>query len=970
MSTYPNRHCIRLRRSDAAGFLRPLAQLMSGAVLWIGLDAVPAVARQAPTSDTVVQSLVRDLEWRNIGPANMAGRVMDIEAVESNPSIVLVGAASGGVWKSVNAGTTWQPVFEDYGTSAIGDIAIFQPDPDIIWVGTGEPCTRNSVSWGDGIYKSTDGGRTFTNVGLRDTQVISEVVTHPTNPDIVWVAAQGHLWGYNEERGIFRTTDGGRTWTRLTNGLPDDGRTGASDLVIDPTNPDVLYAGMWERIRSPYNFESGGPNGGIYKTTDGGDTWVRLTNGLPAGETGKIGLDIYRRDPRILIALVEHSYHPPRGGRGNQPPSPEYADMTKLGSGLYRSSDGGETWQFINRENYRPFYFSHIWFDPNNDQRVFMLAGSAQVSEDGGRTFTRNLEGIEGDFHAFWIDPDDSNRFYVGNDKGAYSTYDGGFEFTMFDNMDIGQFYAVSADNRDPYHVYGGLQDSGNWGGVSNSRDVSGILNDHWFKFHSGDGFHTTVDPDDWRTVYTEAQGGSIRRYDAVFRQVGRSIVPTPSTILNFATAVPGYTGSADRLSRDFFRFNWSAALTLSPHDSRTVYLGGNYLFRSRNRGDTWEIISPDLSTNDPVLTNPESGGLTSDVTGAETHATIITVSESPVRPGVIWVGTDDGNIQVTRDDGRTWTNVAGHVPGLPARLWVSRVEASHFDVGTAYVSVDGHRSDDFRPRIFRTTDFGETWTDLSVGLPGGEPVYVVKEDLRNPDLLFAGTEIGVWTSFDGGRAWHRLLNGLPTVPVHDLVIHPRDRDLIAATHGRSIWILDDISPLEELDGSVRAADAHLFENRTATQWHGISRGATRGHFLFRGRNPLTIADRAPQNSPSDLTTSATIDFWLSDDPRGGTVRLEVADLAGNRTFTEDVEAHAGINRYFWSMRFDAPAGSGAGRGGRGGGQGGGGAGRGRFGRGGPQADPGSYVVHLTVDGRTYTGTVSIRNDPALPAGR
>jgi hypothetical protein len=537
----------------------------------------------------------------------------------------------------------------------------------------------------------------------------------------------------------------------------------------------------------------------------------------------------------------------------------------------------------------------------------------------------------------------------------------------MFDNMDIGQFYAVTADNRDPYYVYGGLQDSGNWGGATNSRDASGIFTDHWFKFHSGDGFHTTVDPNDWRTVYTEAQGGSIRRFDAVFRQVGGSITPRPATILNFEEAVPDYTGPQNQLSRDSFRFNWSAALVLSPHDSKTLLFGGNYLFRSTDRGETWQIISPDLSKNDPVMTAPESGGLTSDVTGAETHGTIITISESPVRPGVIWVGTDDGNVQVTRDDGRTWTNVGGNVPGLPGPRWVSRVEASHFDAATAYVSFDGHRSDDYMPHIYRTTDYGATWTDLSAGMPQDEPVYVVKEDLKNPDLLFSGTEFGLYTSLDAGRSWHRLMNGFPTVPVHDLVIHPLYNDLIAATHGRSIWILDDISPLQELRPAVLSADAHLFENRIATQWHGVSRGATRGHFLFRGRNPLTMSDREPQNSPSEIANTATIDFWLREAPSGGRVSIEISDPAGENSFREDIEAHAGINRYYWPMRFDSPAGAQAGRGGRGGG-GGFGGGRGGFG-GGPAAGPGSYVVKLTAGGRTYTGSVSVRLDPGLPGG-
>lgn len=927
------------------------------------LAATLAVAPPALAQTTA--DLTRDLRWRNIGPANMAGRVTDIEAVEADFSRVVVGAASGGAWKSDDAGTTWEPIFEGYGTGNIGDIALFQPNPDIIWIGTGESCTRNSVGWGDGVYKSTDGGKTFTNVGLKDSHHISEVIIHPTNPDIVWVASQGHLWGHAGEKGIYKTEDGGRTWRRLGGGLPDDGRTGASDLVMDPQDPDVLYAALWERIRMPYRFLSGGPNGGVFKSTDGGATWTKLARGLPAGETGKIGLAISRANPRVVMAIVEHGFQP-------APNSADFRDMTKLGTGIYRSEDGGASWTYVNRFNNRPFYYSHIWMDPTDDQRVYVLSGSAQVSEDGGRTFVRELEGISGDFHALWIDPHQSRRFYVGNDKGAYVTFDRGENFVMFDNMDLGQFYAVTADNRDPYWVYGGLQDNGNWGGPSNSRDWNGVLNDHWFKFHSGDGFHTTVDPDDWRTVYTEAQGGSIRRLDAVFRQEGKSIVPTPATVLNFSEVVPGYDGDMDELPSPRFRFNWSSALTLSPHDSRTVLFAGNHVFRSRDRGDTWRIISPDLSTGDTAFTNPWSGGLTRDVTSAETHATVISVEESPVRPGLLWAGTDDGRVHVTRDDGRTWTDVGVNLPRDVQRLWVSRVEPSAFHEGTAYVAKDGHRSDEFRPWIFKTTDFGRTWTKISDGLPDGNPIYVVTEDPKNPDLLYAGSEFAAFVTADGGRTWARLGEGLPTVAVHDLVVHPREGDVIAATHGRSVWILDDVTPLQQLTADVRAADAHLFVQKTATKWKGISRGATRGHMLFTGRNPLTIAQQPPGNSPDELENSATVSFWLRGDP-SGPVTVEIATVDGERSVRHEVEARAGLNRWFWNLRW-APSADEVGAfearmarlreqfGGQlpafFGGQG----------PQGPVVDAGTYVVRLTAAGRTVEGTLTVREDPGLDA--
>ncbi|MEK7380064.1 MAG: hypothetical protein AAB075_03525 [Gemmatimonadota bacterium] len=919
---------------------------------------VLVLARPAQASAQSAQALLAPFEWRNVGPANMAGRVTDIEAVEANPAVVFVGAASGGVWKSTDAGTTWTPIFTDYGSSNIGDIAVFQPNPDIVWVGTGESCVRNSVGWGDGVYKSTDGGKTFSNMGLRGSHHVSEVVTHPINPDIVYLAAQGHLWGHTGEHGVYKTTDGGRTWRALTRGLPNDGRTGASDLVMDPSNPEVLYAAMWERLREPHTFTSGGPNGGIFKSTNGGESWTRLSRGLPTDPTGKIGLAIHRNNPRTLVAIVEHGYQPPPrvDGRAN----PDYRDMTRLGSGIYRSEDGGASWSYLNRYNNRPFYYSHIFIDPTESQRVYLLAGNATVSEDGGRTFGRSLQGISGDFHALWIDPANSDRFYLGNDKGAYASYDRGLHFQMFDNMDIGQFYAVTADNRDPYWVYGGLQDNGNWGGPGNSRDINGVLNDHWFKFHAGDGFHTTVDPNDWRTVYTESQGGRLQRLDAVFRQRGQSITPTPATVLNFGQVMGGYDGPAGQLPRSHFRFNWSAPLILSPHNSRTLYFGGNHLFKSTDRGDTWTIVSPDLTTNDPVLTNPASGGLTSDITGAETHATMITIAESPLVPGTIWVGTDDGNLQLTQDGGQSWTNVRPNIRGVPERTWVSRVESSRHEAGTAYLSFDGHRRDDFAPYLFKTTDYGRTWASLSATLPKDQPVYVVREDPRNPRLLYAGTEFAAYASVDGGATWHRLMNGLPTVPVHDLIVHPRDGDLIAATHGRSIWILDDLGPLQQLNGQVLASEAHLFQNRTATRWAGVTRGATRGHMFFAGRNPLTIAQREPMNSPTDLQNSATVDFYLKAPP-SGPVQIEITDLAGRHRFTGETPAKQGINRYFWNLRFDVdpaaaretPAGAGE--------EGGSGPGRPR----GVEAMAGTYRVRLTVAGKTYQGTVTVREDPA-----
>jgi photosystem II stability/assembly factor-like uncharacterized protein len=933
------------------------------------LASVPfAQAPPAPTSE----SLFGDLRWRNIGPANMAGRISDIEAVEANPAIVYVGSASGGVWKSENAGTTWTPIFENYPVASIGDIAIFQPNPEIIWVGTGEDCVRNSVSWGDGVYKSTDGGKTFVNVGLPESHHIGKVITHPTNPDIAYVAAQGHLWDFNPERGVYRTTDGGKTWQKLTNGLPTDDKTGASDIMMDPSNPDILYAGLWQRLRRPYIFESGSANGGIYKSTNGGNSWTKLTAGLPTGNIGKVGLTIHRNNPRILSAIVEAA---------------SSDDLATPGSGIYRSEDAGATWTYVNNQNSRPFYYSHIQLDPNDPNRLYYMVVPARVSDDGGRTFNRNLTGIEGDFHAMWIDPANSKRFYIGNDKGASVTYDEGHSFIMFDNMDIGQYYAITLDNRDPYYIYGGLQDSGNWGGPSNSRDYNGILTDHWWKFHSGDGFHTTVDPDDWTTVFTETQNGNVRRLDADFRQTGTGVTPRGQNILNLdeVTAREGEEPS--------FRYNWSSPLILSPHNSRTLYLGGNYLMRSTDRGESWSIISPDLSTKDPdYTTRGTPAGFLGERGGAETHATMVSVVESSLRPGVIWVGTDDGNVQLTRDGGTTWANVRDNLPtsDVPARTWVSRVEPSHFDAATAYVSFDGHRNANFRPYIYKTTDYGQTWTNVMANLPAKGPVYVVKEDLRNPSLLFAGTEYGVFASIDGGGSWHRMMSDMPTVAVHDLVIHPRDNDLVAATHGRSLWILDDITPLQQLTPAVLAGGAHAFSNRVTTMWKAVSRGATRGHLMFQGRNPLSMSQREPQNSPSEIQNSATVSFYVGRVP-SDPATIEITETDGDRTFTAEIEVQQGINRYFWPLSFAQPnAGGGRGRQGAAGGaaRGGGrqgaagqqaaagrgrqgaagaGGGRGGGGRGGGAnnaAGPGTYRVKLTIGGEVVNSTIVVRPDP------
>jgi photosystem II stability/assembly factor-like uncharacterized protein len=1016
-----------------------------------GAFAAPQAATTSSGPDPA--SLVRHLHWRSIGPANMIGRISDFEALDSDFTQVLCATASGGVFKSVNAGTTWEPIFDRYGAASIGDVAFFQKDPNIIWVGTGEECVRNSVAWGDGIYKSTDGGKTFARKGLETTQTIARVIPHPTDPNIVYVAASGHPWGYTGDRGLFKTTDGGATWTKLAGGLPNDGKTGAIDLVMSPADPETLYVAFWQRLRRPWRFDSGGPNAGIFKTTDGGATWTKLVQGLPTGNLGRIGLAISRSNPKVLMAIIEATYQPQQTTRqGNEPPkpNPDYEDMTKLGTGIYRSEDGGATWTYKSRQNNRPFYYSHIYINPSDEKLVYWLATSMSVSPDGGKTWNQ-VGGLHPDFHAMWIDPANKNRFYVGQDGGASLTYDSGKTWVFFDNFTAAQFYAVSTDMRDPYYVYGGLQDNGTWGGPSMAREGQ-ILTDFWFNIGGGDGFHTQNDPQDWRTAYCESQGGSIMRVNVETRDT-KQIRPTQANVLNYKEFYPPappekkapapkpgvkppakpaakpeaegpMRGGMERQQTPF-RFNWSTPIRLSEHNAETVFMGGNHLFKSVDRGDHWMIVSPDLTTNDKTKNSPENppkgpgptGGMTPDVTGAETYCTIITFSESPRVPGLIWVGTDDGNVQLTRNDGATWTNITANFydtktgkpkPGVtgarfPAGLWCSRVEASHFDEGTCYVTFDGHRSDDFRPYVFKTTDFGKTWTSITAGIPEDQPVYVIREDPVNRNLLFLGTEFGAFFSRDAGQTWASLSLNLPTVAVHDLLIQPRDHDLIAATHGRGVWIMDDITALRRATDGVIGQDAYVFEpGKPGTRWLTIARGGYgRGDLFFKGENP---------------PTGALVSYYLKDKP-AAPATLEISDpMSQAKTVFILDDAQPGINRVVWDFRFDPAATTtqtlvsnvkrqidpallradltdeqkavlkqaqadlekwgtnfrkvtdiqrrvfSVLRPGGGGFYGG----MGMRGMGGQTAEAGTYVVKLTVAGKTLNGKVTVRQDPML----
>ena len=949
--------------------------------------------------------LIQDLRWRNIGNANLIGRISAVDALDNDWSHVITGSASGGVFKSTNGGISWTPIFDQYGAASIGDVKINQVNPDILWVGTGEECGRNSAAWGDGVYKSTDGGVTFQNVGLQDTFNIGKIALHPKDVNTVYVAAIGNIYGPVGSRGLFKTTDGGRNWTKLTEGLPNDPQTGAIDLVMDPTNPDVLYVSFWQRIRYPWRLNSGGPNSGIFKSTNGGRTWRKLTNTLPVGDMGKIGLAIARSNPKVVMAHIEHGFQPPAmmpapgqpaaaqgGGRagGGGRPNPEYTDMTKLGAGIYRSENGGDTWTFLDRYLSRPFYYNHIGISPLDDKYVFSYNIAYRRSRDGGKTWTTGGGGNGGHcWHAMWHDPHNKNRYYIGHDGGLNLTHDDGANDIRFENLNVTQYYAISADMREPYYICGGLQDAGSSCGPSATR-AQGIYLDQWFNISGGDGYHTQQDPTNFRNIYSESQpgntGGNIGRSDALTRQ-RTNLRPNKQNITNWEEFI---TPEMEKRAEDAnwgvqpqmlgaLRFNWSTPFILSPHNPRAILIGANHLIMSVDGGASYRLISPDLTQNDPERTSRRSGGLTPDENpggGAEYHATIISISESLLEPGQIWTGTDDGNIQVTRNYGQSWTKVGtAGLPGNPRPdIWVSRVEASKFHNGTAFATVTAHRFANYKPYVYKTTDFGRTWTNITNNLPDGHPMYVIKQDTKNPDLLFAGSEFAAFYSVNGGQSWQRLNSNLPTVAVHDLLIHPRDGDLIAGTHGRGIWIMDDITPLQQMTPAVRTAPAHLFDSRIATQWLSIQPQHNGGEIAFIGQNP---------------TRNAVISYHLSPQITGE-VRVEVADVTGRNTCSASFPARAGITRVEWAMRWNTPAdgaapqaarggGGGGGRGGGApaacliagnqapapGGRGGGGGG-GRGGGGGGLVEPGNYRVTLTAGGQTYVNSITVRRDPML----
>ena len=878
-----------------------------------------ATASAAPESRDHANSPFANLEWRNIGPVNMSGRVADVEGVAGNPRVVWVGSASGGVWKTTDGGLTFEPVFDEQPIASIGDIGVAPSNPDVVYVGTGESAVRNSVSFGNGVYKTTDGGQTWIHLGLDDTRHISKVLVHPTDPDTVWVGAVGHMSGPNEERGVFRSTDGGASWQKV---LYLDDQHGVSDMAVDPTNPKILFACLWRFDRKPWTFTSGSEEGGVWRSVDGGSSWTKIEKGLPK-LMGRIGVAVSRSNPEVVYVIAESD-------EGT----------------LFRSDDRGLSFQKVSDERdivSRGFYFTHVRVDPVDENRVYAVAGSLYRSIDGGENFERISTTTHVDYHALWIDPDDPSRLWQGQDGGVAVSYDRGDNWEALRNLPIGQFYQVYADNRQPfYDVGGGLQDNGAWYGPSRTREPLGILEDDWRMMSFGDAYWVVADIDDPNLVISEYQAGGIVRTNLRTRQQ-TDISPQPRR---------NDGGPVEELE---YRFNWNAPIVRSPHDKDTVYFGANVVFMSPDFGTTWKIISPDLTTDDPAKQGDAGGPAWQENTTAEYHCTIISLAESPVTAGVLWAGTDDGNLQLSRDGGTSWTNVAGNVPELPAFSPVSHVEPSRLSAGRAWAAFDRHLFDDFRPLIFRTDDFGATWVPVAGDLPEGAWVWVVRQDPRNTDLLYAGTELGLFASRDGGQHWHRLhLANLPTVAVHDILVHPRENDLILGTHGRAIWIFDDATPLQDYSEEIAAEPFYLFPIRDALRYPALSTRYGLGDKILQAPNP---ADGALITYFLKEGIGATDGAGEEDGEEESRLTIDIMDAAGTVIRSlEDPPTEAGMNRVAWDLTMNPPT---------------------VFRRNeemeewygeakGPTVLPGTYTVRLTVDSASGEQPVTVTVDPTV----
>ncbi|MGH7583485.1 MAG: WD40/YVTN/BNR-like repeat-containing protein [Gemmatimonadales bacterium] len=869
-------------------------------VLLVGLTA-PLTAQLRTPLDS---ASIAGLRWRNIGPANTMGRVSDIAGIPSPSRTFFVAAAGGGIWKTTNGGVTFRSVFEHEPVVSMGMLAIAPSDTMQVWAGSGEPNSRNTILPGGGIFKSTDGGITWKLMGLEKTQAIGRIVVHPTNPNIVWVAALGAPWNSNPERGLYKTTDGGQTW-KLSKFVSN--KAGFVDVAIDPSNPDILFASSWERLRGPYFLNSGGPGSALWKTTNGGDTWTEVKgSGFPSTMKGRIGLAIAPSNPQIVYALVEADSNPnPKGKPGVGRPQ-------QLQSGLYRSEDGGSTWSKMNGNDTRPFYYSQVRVDPKDPNRVYWSSTPIDVSNDGGKTIGTTTIGVHVDHHAMWIDPNDPNRIVVGDDGGVSESFDRGGNWLVLNSLPISQVYDVSYDYAIPYNVCGGLQDNGAWCGPSRRRNGA-ITNSMWYTITGGDGFYTAQDPTDPNIVYGESQGGGIERVNVATGESSGLQKPSARArnaawedsiaVIEDDSAHATTSAAKKRIaeiratiaedSTNFaLRYNWETPYFLSPHNPRVLYVGGNRVLKSVDRGDSLYPISPDLSYNDTIkvrVSMRTTGGITNDATGAETYATVVSLAESYRRPGLLYAGTDDCRVWLTRNDGGAWEELTGRFPGVPAGTYVSRIEPSYADTNTFYVSFDNHRTGDYAPYLYVTHDYGKTFRSIVNNLPTGGPdyVHVIREDPANPDVLFAGTDMGCYVSLDRGTTWQHFMTGMPNVPVFDLKIQPRDRELIAATHGRSIWIVD-INPLSQITDSNVTAAVTLFKPTTAYQF---------GQPLFDGQSVGQGITFRGTSEPY----GAKIEYRVRGSNGGGTASILIQDAAGDTVRTLTGPAKDGIQTVTWT---------------------------------------------------------------------
>jgi photosystem II stability/assembly factor-like uncharacterized protein len=869
--------------------------------------------------------LFRDLRFRLVGPFR-GGRVVAVAGVPSQPNVYYFGGVGGGIWKTTDGGGTWLPVSDgQLKTSSVGAIAVADSDPNVVYAGMGESCVRGNASNGDGVYKSVDGGKTWRNVGLEDSQTIGAVRVHPKNPDIVYVAALGHLWGPNDMRGVYRSTDGGANWKQvLTRGRD----AGAVDIAMDPGNPRVLYSSFWQVRRNPYHFDSGGPGSGLFKSTDGGDTWTDISHapGLPRGVEGRIGVTVSPANPERVWALVEA------------------AD-----GGVFRSDNAGRTWTKVNEQNIlrqRAWYYSHIFADPQNPDTVYALNTGMYRSIDGGRTFTA-IRTPHGDNHDLWIAPDNPQRMIESNDGGANVTYDGGRTWSTINNQPTAQFYRVALDNDFPYNIYGAQQD--NTTVRTASRTAGGGITDHdWYDVGGGESGWIAPDPRDSQIVYAGSYDGLLTRQDHRTGQ-SRDINAWPDNTMGYGVEAMKY------------RFQWSYPIAFSPHDPKTLYIGANVLLKTTNEGQSWEVISPDLTRNDKSKMGTSGGPITQDNTSIEYYCTIFTFMESPVSKGVIWTGSDDGLVNVTRDGGKNWSNVTPK--DMPEWIQINSVDASAHDAGTAYVAGTMYKSDNFRPYLYKTTDYGQTWKKIVNGIPAGSFTRVVREDPNHKGLLMAGTEFGLYISYDAGENWKPFNLNIPVTPVTDVAFHKRDQELVVATQGRAFYVLDDVPLLYQLTDSVSTEEAHLFQPKSTYRFGGGGRGGGGGG---RGAGPVG-------ENPAG---GAVINYWLKGRPQGE-VTLEFLDGAGKTVnqFSSRapavpqgpppeeeefrappaprVTAAPGMNRFVWNLRYpDATsfpgmilwAGSLTG----------------------PRVPPGTYTVRLTVDGKQQSQTFEVKKDPRL----